>query len=133
MISKFKTALQYGAILAIGLGFGYAFSHYKEFFATPYKEGNYAAHFADPSTQVVMYGTETCPYCKQARDYFEAKNIAYRDIVIGKHASEKDAQNFAELKSEGVPAIIIGSRLITGFNPAAIEEALQIAVGKKNN
>ena len=123
MLSRCKSALPYAMLLLIGLGIGYLFSLGKAWLKSPYVEGNYAAHFTDPAKRAVMYGTKTCPYCIQAREYLEAKHIEYVDIDVESTANTNEKANFVRLQSDGVPVIIIGNRLMMGFYPSAIDDA----------
>lgn len=126
MLAKLKIVISYALILAAGLGAGYVVAHFKEWTKSPYTEGNYATHFPDAKTKVVMYGTSTCPYCKAAREYFVSKNIVFSDFDVNENKQANAA--FMGLKNDGgVPAIIIGDRLITGFDKVAIEDALKKA------
>ena len=126
MLAKLKAFVIYALILGAGLGIGYVAAHLKEWTKSSYTEGNYAGHFPDTKTKIVLYGTPTCPYCKAAREYFARKNIAFADLDITNNAQAKE--KFAQLDNgDGVPAIIIGNRLITGFNQTAIENAFKTA------
>ena len=73
--------------------------------------------------QVTMYSTSWCGYCKNARSYFAAKRIAYREIDVEK--SESAAREFKSLGGSGVPLILVGGKAMSGFNPASFEALLQ--------
>ncbi|NVE01016.1 glutaredoxin family protein [Massilia sp. BJB1822] len=120
---KLKTAAAYVVILAAGLGAGLAIAKLPAMFKKPYVEGNYAAYFPDTATKVVVYGTETCPFCIKTRAYLKEHNIAFADLYVDQ--SEKAKKEFAQLGGGGVPMILIGNRRIEGFNQAAVEDALK--------
>lgn len=64
---------------------------------------------------VTLYGTQWCGYCKQARQYFQQNNIAYRDLDV-----ENDSQAKAEwqqMGGRGVPVILVGQQRMDGFSP----------------
>lgn len=68
---------------------------------------------------VVMYSTEACGYCKQARRYFAEHGIAFTEKNI-----EQDPaawQEYQQLDASGVPVILIGDKRMNGFNPASFE------------
>ena len=58
-----------------------------------------------------------------AKDYFKQKGIMYEDIDVSE--DEEALQEMMKLSGEtGVPQIIIGKRIIVGFDVKAIEKAL---------
>jgi len=79
------------------------------------------------SPDVVMYSTAFCGYCQRARNLFERKGAAVREIKIDEDARERDAM----LKKSGgrrtVPQIFIGDRHIGGYDDlAALDRAGQL-------
>lgn len=121
--ARFKTAASSLLILAAGLAAGLALAKLPKLLEQPYKKGEYSAYFPDARTKVVIYGTTTCPYCAKARDYLRGKNIAYADFNVDQ--SERARKEFTSLEGTGVPVILIGNRLITGFKPAVIDDAIE--------
>jgi len=85
-------------------------------------EGDYVSYQQAAGQPVVLLGTQSCPYCKQARVHLETQRVAFADIDV--EQSERGKAWFAELRAEGVPVLLIGDRQIRGFNAAAIDEAL---------
>jgi glutaredoxin len=72
---------------------------------------------------VVMYTTQSCPYCHRARAYFDRHAISYveRDI-------EASAQNHAEfqaLSGVGVPLILVGDKRMQGFSARSFKQLLR--------
>ena len=67
-----------------------------------------------PSTDVVMYSTTWCGYCKQARRYFTRQGIAFEEYDVEKSAKGK--QDYRKLKGRGVPIILVGDRRMNGFS-----------------
>ena len=127
--AKIQEVLTYGAILAVGLGIGIAV---KEGWAwynapTPYVEINTAPHFANIDEKVVIYSTNWCQFCKQTRAYLEANNIPFedRDIELG---DEKIDELYRSIGVQGIPQVVIGNKVINGFNRELIQAEL-----KKNN
>jgi len=79
------------------------------------------------SPDVVMYSTAFCGYCQRARNLFERKGAAVREIKIDEDARERDIM----LKKSGgrrtVPQIFIGDRHIGGYDDlAALDRAGQL-------
>jgi len=69
--------------------------------------------------EVVMYSTAYCGYCQRARNLFERKGTAVREIKIDEDANERDIM----LKKSGgrrtVPQIFIGERHVGGYDDLA--------------
>lgn len=93
------------------------------FFKKTSIEGNYEAYYAGAPTRVVMYGTQSCPYCAKTREYFHEKKVVFveRDIQQDPAA----ARQFKELGGNAVPRVLIGDRLISGYNPSVFDDALE--------
>lgn len=64
--------------------------------------------------QVVMYSTQRCGYCKQARAHFKQAGIAYREYDID--ASESARRQYDKAGGRGVPLIFIGKSRMDGFS-----------------
>ncbi len=72
---------------------------------------------------VTVYSTPTCPYCKMAKEYFDEKNVKYKDIDVSE--DQKAAEVMVKKSGQmGVPVIEIGKEVLVGFDQAAIDEAL---------
>ena len=64
--------------------------------------------------RVVMYSTDWCGYCKQARNYFERSGIDYREYDIEKDTAARRA--YRKLGARGVPVILVGDKRMNGFS-----------------
>lgn len=122
LAKQVKTGLTYLLILAGGLGIGWAGPQLVKAFKPGYSEGDFSAYFPDAKTNVVLYGTATCPYCAQARAYLRERNIPFADVDV--NTSSKGQRDFAELGARVVPVILVGERRLTGFNRRQIDAAL---------
>ncbi|MDF2959571.1 MAG: NrdH-redoxin [Paenibacillus sp.] len=74
------------------------------------------------ATQVIVYSSNTCTYCKQLKQYlndqsipFEERNIDTNDAFI----DELQAMGMSSL-----PVTVIGETKILGLNPTRIQKAL---------
>lgn len=117
-----KNLVIYGVILAGGLAAGRYLPQVAQMVMPKYSQGDFAAYYPDAKTRVVVYGTETCPYCAKARAYLKERQVAFGDFDVAK--SDKGKQDFAKLGGKAVPVILIGDRQLVGFNQAAIDAAL---------
>jgi glutaredoxin len=82
----------------------------------------------DPGPRVVMYATAHCPVCQKARRWLLEQGIPYREIDL-----ERDPAAARELAAKGqaagvpvngVPVFEAGGRLLSGFDPAALQRAI---------
>jgi len=77
--------------------------------------------------KVIMYMTDWCPYCRQAREFLKSLDV---DLV--EYNVEKNREKAAEFKAKGgtgVPLIDVEGTLIRGYNA----ETLKAAVDTKKN
>lgn len=72
---------------------------------------------------IVIYSTPTCPYCAQAKKYFDEKGFKYTDHDV---AADVQARNQMVERSGqlGVPVIEIDGNIVVGFNRAKLDEIL---------
>ena len=74
-------------------------------------------------TGVIVYSTDTCPYCTMAKSYLSEKGVKYRDVDVG--SDRGGAMEMIKKSGQmGVPVLEIKGRVIVGFDRAAIDEAL---------
>lgn len=77
----------------------------------------------DGKPEVVLYVTEWCPYCAQAREYMAAEDIPHRIVDI-----EKDAEGAREYAARGgtggIPLVAVGTRVMQGWSAEVAEEML---------
>ena len=73
---------------------------------------------------VTVYSTPTCPYCKRAKDYLTRKGIAFTDYNVADDRA-KAKEMIEKSKQMGVPVIVVGDDVITGFNQAKLDSLLK--------
>ena len=66
-------------------------------------------------TRIVMYSTETCPYCMAARMLFTRKGLDFRDIPVAADR-EKRAEMERLSGRRTVPQIFIDGEPVGGFD-----------------
>lgn len=124
--ARVKEFLGYCLIILVGLGIGlsgkYAIDKLNE--EPAFIQTNTQAHFEHSANKVIIYTTQWCPYCKQAKQLLTQNNIAFteRDIEQGDKSIDT---LYATIGSPGVPKVIIGDVIINGFNPELITENLK--------
>lgn len=75
--------------------------------------------------EVVMYGTEWCPHCKRAREYFQANGIDFREYDVEKSAKGKRFMKRSD--ANGIPVILVGNHRMTGFSQGRFDQLYQRA------
>ena len=84
-----------------------------------------AAHLHLPkegATDVVIYTTQWCPYCRALRKTLTAYNVPFKE-----YDTEKSIQGilgFWALRARGVPVSVIGEEIIYGYDGQQITDAL---------
>lgn len=82
-----------------------------------------AAGDISPGDDIVFFSAPWCGYCDQARAYFDAQALDYREIDI--EASSANQRLFQQVNGRGVPLVFIGERRLAGFSSVAYEQALE--------
>jgi len=75
-------------------------------------------------SSVVMFSTSWCGYCAKARALFREQGVRFTEIDIERDPEGAKFQS-EQLRASGVPTIVIGNRLIHGYDEG------QILVGLK--
>ncbi len=76
--------------------------------------------------QVLIYSTPNCVYCKMAKEFFTANNVAYTEYNVAADP-EKKKELMDKSGQLGVPVIQIGDdSIVIGFNKPKIKELLGI-------
>lgn len=73
--------------------------------------------------EVVLYATSWCGYCAAAREFFRKNGIEYIELDVEK--SEIAREGHRALGGGGVPVIMVGEKVIHGFNEAELRDALK--------
>ena len=81
------------------------------------------------SSEVVLYTTDWCRYCKQAKAWFRQQRLAFverdveKDPEAGKELARKCAK--ARVHTTGIPVLDARGRLIVGFSAESYQHALR--------
>lgn len=78
-------------------------------------------HKSNPP-EIVMFGTRNCPFCSQARQFFEKHNLPYTEHDI--ENSDKHRDLFYMMGGKGTPLIIVNKQIIHGFEEELIRKEL---------
>ena len=85
----------------------------------------YARNYYVPAagdTDIVIYTTEWCPYCKALRNILEKYQIPYTEYDTEK--SMHGMIGYLVLGGRGVPLVIVGDNIIYGYDGIEITDAL---------
>lgn len=75
------------------------------------------------SHNVIVYTSNTCPYCVAAKDYLQEKGISYKEKNIQTDPSAR--KELISMGHMGVPVIIIDGEEIVGFDKVRMEQLLK--------
>ena len=72
---------------------------------------------------VIIYRTQTCPYCHMTEEFLGQNKIKFKSIDVGK--DQRAAQEmFKKSGQMGVPVIDINGKIIIGFDKSALKKYL---------
>ncbi|OGZ07055.1 MAG: NrdH-redoxin [Candidatus Lloydbacteria bacterium RIFCSPHIGHO2_02_FULL_54_17] len=74
---------------------------------------------------VSIYTTQTCGYCKMAKEFFQKNNVEFQEFDVGTDL-EKRKEMIDKSGQMGVPVIMVGEDMIVGFNKPKLEGLLNI-------
>jgi len=72
----------------------------------------------NPNTQVVLYATSWCKYCKKARRLLDDNGVKYIEYDI--EASHEGLEKYNKIGGKGIPVLVIDGVVLNGYNPEKI-------------
>ncbi|MDO8575652.1 MAG: glutaredoxin domain-containing protein [bacterium] len=75
--------------------------------------------------KVEIYSTPVCKYCNMAKDFFKSHNVNYTEYNVATDL-EKRREMVVKTGQMGVPVIVIGEKVIIGFDEGEVAGALGI-------
>lgn len=76
-------------------------------------------------TKVIVYSTNSCPWCVKAKDFLKENKIDYVEHNVAEDA--KALEDMEEKSGQrGVPVLDINGTIIVGFDRDAIKAALKM-------
>ncbi|MCF7978391.1 MAG: glutaredoxin family protein [Chromatiaceae bacterium] len=67
--------------------------------------------------RVLLYSSQGCAHCRQAKAFLEARGIAYSELDVGRSAKARKA--LERLGARAVPTILVGDQRLDGFSERA--------------
>lgn len=74
---------------------------------------------------VTIYSTPTCHFCKEAKEFMNAKGIAFTEHDVAKDLEQRKVM--VEKSGQlGVPVIDVDGQIMVGYEESMLAEALGI-------
>lgn len=75
-------------------------------------------------TQILMYSTQVCPYCRMAEKLLASKGVTHIEKVLIDTDPEKRSEMMTRTGKRTVPQIYIGETYVGGFDDlSALDKA----------
>ena len=78
--------------------------------------------------EIIFYGLSTCMWCRKTRAFLDEKNVEYIGFYVNELVGEEKEKAMEEARklnpNRSYPVIKIGDRVVVGYHPDEIEEAL---------
>lgn len=76
---------------------------------------------------VIVYTTNTWPWCHKVKDYLREHNIEFQEANVGEDR-EAAMEMVRKSGQTGVPVIDINGRIVVGFDQETIDNLLGLSV-----
>ena len=74
-------------------------------------------------SEVMVFTTSTCPWCRRAKEYLAARGLSFREVNVERDAEA--AEEMVEATGQtAVPVVKIGETWVVGFHPPTIDQTL---------
>lgn len=74
--------------------------------------------------KIQIYTTPTCPYCRQAEEYFRSKGVEFEEIDVVKNPVKQGELLQKSGGRLGVPVIDIDGHVVFGFDRREVDKYL---------
>ncbi len=72
---------------------------------------------------ITVYSTDTCPWCRKAKDYLRDKGVEFKEVNVGE--DRVGAMEMVKKSGQqGVPVIDIDGNIIIGFDQRRIDSLI---------
>ena len=76
-------------------------------------------------SNVTIYSTPSCIYCKMAKDFFTKNNVSYKELNVAEDEKGRE-EMIAKSHQLGVPVIDVDGEIFVGFDREGLAKALNI-------
>ncbi|MGD0489736.1 MAG: glutaredoxin family protein [Syntrophorhabdales bacterium] len=83
-----------------------------------------------------MYSLSTCPWCKQAKQFFEEQDIPYSYIdydLASVEEQQRISQEMSSFRIKGFPVIKVGEEAVVGYSLEKYSEMIKSASLKSSD
>jgi glutaredoxin len=88
-------------------------------------QGSFDVQLATKRFPVVLYTSEPCPPCKDARDLLAKRGVPFREVQVGTDQTRDELKKVSGAVE--VPVMTVGRDVQRGFEPAMFNDALDTA------
>lgn len=72
---------------------------------------------------VVVYTSNSCPYCLMVKQWLDQHRIRYEERNVGRDPAH--ARRLLDMGYTGVPVTVAAGQVVVGFQPAELQRLLQ--------
>ncbi len=72
---------------------------------------------------ITIYSTPTCPFCRQAKDFFATHGVSFTDYNVAEDEARRD-EMIEKSGQMGVPVIEIDGEIVVGFDKNRLDALL---------
>lgn len=74
---------------------------------------------------VTIYSTPTCSYCRQAKEFFKEKGIAYTEHNVATDLAKR--KEMVDMTQQmGVPVIVVDGEVMVGYDQERLSQLLGV-------
>lgn len=75
--------------------------------------------------KVIVYSTETCPYCDMAKEFLKKNKVKFKDINVNED-KEAAMEMISKSGQTGVPVIDVDGQITVGFQQDKLKKLLKL-------
>lgn len=75
--------------------------------------------------KVIIYGTDSCPWCHKAREFMKEHKVKFTDKNVGEDRKAA-VEMIKKSGQQGVPVIDVEGEIIVGFDEDKLRSLLRI-------
>ncbi len=75
--------------------------------------------------KVIIYGTESCPWCHKTREFMKEHKVKFTDKNVGED-QQAATEMIKKSGQQGVPVIDVDGKIIVGFDEEKLRSLLKI-------
>lgn len=76
--------------------------------------------------KVIVYSTNSCPFCNMVKDYLDQHNVKYEDFNV-QMDHDKAKEMISKSGQTGVPVIDVDGNIVVGFDREKLKVLLKLS------